>query len=69
LSAFVPSLPACLACHSEEARRQRLLDRRLEYLEMGVEEKWILEEYPSFDLSRIRHPPTEEHNLDRRAWC
>ena len=36
---------------------------------MGVEEQWILEEYPSFDLSRIRHPPTEEHNLDRCAWC
>ena len=34
---------------------------------MGVEEEWILEEYPSFDLSRIRHPPAEELNLERCA--
>ena len=59
--------PTAHCCRSEEGRRQRLLDRRLDLLQMGFDEEFIAQEQQLFDLSRIRHPPGSggDANLDK----
>ncbi|KAL4445330.1 hypothetical protein ABPG77_011155 [Micractinium sp. CCAP 211/92] len=56
-------LEASFAGSSDEERRRRLLDRRLELLQLGVPEDWILREEEHFDLSRIRYPPASQSEL------
>ncbi|KAL4428078.1 hypothetical protein ABPG75_002167 [Micractinium tetrahymenae] len=56
-------LEPSFAGSSDEARRRRLLDRRLELLQLGVPEDWILREEEHFDLSRIRFPPAGQSEL------